>query len=42
MITGVDMFVRQTSLQFEKFTDESAPVDIMRQEIKRVIGAARQ
>ncbi|MFV1967211.1 MAG: type I 3-dehydroquinate dehydratase [Pirellulaceae bacterium] len=42
VITGVDMFVRQTSLQFELFADHSAPVDIMRQEIKRVTGAAQQ
>jgi 3-dehydroquinate dehydratase/shikimate dehydrogenase len=42
VITGVDMFVRQTALQFELFTEQTAPVEIMRQEIKRVTGAARQ
>jgi len=41
-ITGVDMFVRQASLQFELFADKPAPVDVMRQEVKRVTGAAKQ
>jgi 3-dehydroquinate dehydratase/shikimate dehydrogenase len=42
VITGVDMFVRQTALQFGKFTDQPAPTDVMRQEIKKATSAARQ
>ena len=30
-VSGVEMFVNQAVLQFEKFTNEKAPVDIMRQ-----------
>ena len=41
-ITGVDMFVRQTALQFEHFTGQPGPQDIMRQALRRWIGAARQ
>ena len=40
--TGVDMFVRQAALQFEIFTDREAPIEMMRSEFKRTIGAARQ
>lgn len=40
-ITGVDMFVRQTALQFEHFTGQPGPQDIMRQALRRWIGAAR-
>ena len=40
-ITGVDMFVTQAALQFKKFTGEDAPVDPMRKEVARAIGAAR-
>ncbi|MCP4813167.1 MAG: shikimate dehydrogenase [Planctomycetaceae bacterium] len=40
--TGVDMFVRQAALQFEIFTDREAPIEMMRSQFKRTIGAARQ
>ncbi len=42
VVTGVDMFVRQAALQFEYFTGESAPTDLMRDTLKRTIGAIRQ
>ena len=42
IITGVDMFVRQAARQFELFTGLEGPTDVMRQELKRATGAARQ
>jgi 3-dehydroquinate dehydratase/shikimate dehydrogenase len=41
VITGVDMFVGQAALQFKLFTGQEAPLDLMRQEMKRAIGAAK-
>jgi 3-dehydroquinate dehydratase/shikimate dehydrogenase len=41
VITGVDMFVRQACLQFELFTGEEGPADLMRETIRRIIGAAK-
>jgi 3-dehydroquinate dehydratase / shikimate dehydrogenase len=41
VVTGVDMFVRQASLQFQLFTGREAPSDLMRQAIKRAIGPAK-
>lgn len=41
IISGVDMFVGQAALQFKLFTGEEAPLDVMRQEMKRAMGAAR-
>jgi 3-dehydroquinate dehydratase/shikimate dehydrogenase len=40
-ITGVDMFVAQAARQFELFTGRSAPVDVMRDALRRAISAAR-
>lgn len=40
-ITGVDMFVRQAARQYELFTDKPAPVDVMREVIRRAISAVR-
>jgi len=42
VVTGVDMFVRQAALQFELFSGQPAPLELMRAEVKRSIGAARQ
>jgi 3-dehydroquinate dehydratase/shikimate dehydrogenase len=42
VITGVDLFVRQAVAQFQYFADQPGPGDIMRQEILREIGAAKQ
>ncbi len=41
IITGVDMFVRQAALQFKLFTGHEAPSEVMRTELKKVLGAAR-
>lgn len=41
VITGVDMFIRQAALQFKLFTNHEAPSEVMRNELKRVLGAAR-
>ncbi len=37
VLTGVDMFVRQAALQFELFTGEQAPLELMRRLVKRVL-----
>ncbi|NUQ61461.1 MAG: shikimate dehydrogenase [Pirellulales bacterium] len=41
VITGVDMFVRQACMQFNLFTGEDGPADLMRDMIKRATAAAR-
>jgi 3-dehydroquinate dehydratase/shikimate dehydrogenase len=42
VVTGVDMFVRQAALQYEHFTTMAAPEEVMRAELKRAIGAAKE
>jgi 3-dehydroquinate dehydratase/shikimate dehydrogenase len=42
VITGVEMFVRQASLQFQLFTGRDAPADLMRDVLKRATGSAKQ
>jgi 3-dehydroquinate dehydratase/shikimate dehydrogenase len=37
VITGVDMFVRQAALQFQLFTGQSAPLDLMRKTVKHAL-----
>jgi 3-dehydroquinate dehydratase/shikimate dehydrogenase len=41
IVTGVDMFIRQAALQFQYFTGQPAPDDLMRDEMKRTIGPVR-
>ena len=41
-ITGVDMFVGQAAEQFHYFTGLPAPVDVMREVVKRKLGALRE
>ncbi len=41
VVTGVEMFVRQAAMQFKLFTGQEPPLDVMREEIRRTIGAAR-
>ncbi len=41
VVTGVEMFVRQAALQFERFTGQEAPRELMRETLKRATGAAR-
>jgi 3-dehydroquinate dehydratase/shikimate dehydrogenase len=40
-VTGVEMFIRQAGRQFELFTGQSAPLDSMRDVLRRAISAAR-
>jgi 3-dehydroquinate dehydratase/shikimate dehydrogenase len=41
VITGVEMFVRQAALQFKLFTGKEGPAELMRETIRRAIGAAK-
>jgi 3-dehydroquinate dehydratase / shikimate dehydrogenase len=41
VVTGVEMFVRQACLQFQEFTGQQAPSDLMRDVLKRAIGPAK-
>ncbi len=41
VLTGVDMFVRQAALQFQLFTGQEAPVDLMRSVVKRALSPVR-
>lgn len=41
VISGVDMFVSQAALQFKLFTNQEAPIELMREQIKRATGAAK-
>jgi 3-dehydroquinate dehydratase/shikimate dehydrogenase len=41
IITGVDMFVGQAALQFYLFTGREAPIELMRQVIRRTISAVK-
>ncbi|MFZ5828827.1 MAG: shikimate dehydrogenase [Planctomycetota bacterium] len=41
VVTGVEMFVRQASLQFKHFTGEDPPRDLMRDVIKRATAAVK-
>ncbi|WZO96413.1 shikimate dehydrogenase [Isosphaeraceae bacterium EP7] len=37
-ISGVDMFIRQAALQFHLFTGQEAPMDLMRDVVRRKLG----
>ncbi|MCC6125683.1 MAG: shikimate dehydrogenase [Pirellulales bacterium] len=41
VVTGVEMFVRQACLQFKLFTGRDGPAELMREVIRRAIGAAK-
>ncbi|MBN1911581.1 MAG: shikimate dehydrogenase [Pirellulales bacterium] len=41
VVTGLDMFVRQACLQFELFTGQEGPSELMRDVIRRTISAAK-
>lgn len=41
VVTGVEMFVRQASWQFYLFTGRAAPAELIRDVLKRAIGAVR-
>ncbi|MGD0042659.1 MAG: shikimate dehydrogenase, partial [Isosphaeraceae bacterium] len=40
-ITGVEMFLRQAALQFKIYTGLDAPLDVMRETLKRKLGPLR-
>lgn len=40
-VSGLDMFVRQAAVQFEKFTGQPAPVEVMRKKLKRLISPVK-
>ena len=39
--SGVEMFVRQAAMQFERFTDGPAPIEAMRDTVRRAISAVK-
>jgi 3-dehydroquinate dehydratase/shikimate dehydrogenase len=41
VVTGVEMFVRQASIQFQHFTGQEAPAQRMRQALKEATGAVK-
>jgi 3-dehydroquinate dehydratase/shikimate dehydrogenase len=41
-VTGVEMFVRQAALQFQYYTGQAAPEDLMRETVKRKLGAVKE
>lgn len=41
VVTGVEMFVRQACMQFKHFTGHDGPAELMRDVIRRTIGAAK-
>ncbi len=41
VVTGIEMFVRQACMQFKLFTGTDGPADLMRDVIRRTIGAVK-
>jgi 3-dehydroquinate dehydratase/shikimate dehydrogenase len=41
-LTGVDMFIRQASLQFQFYTGKEAPEETIYQVVKRKLGAVQE
>jgi len=41
-VTGIEMFIRQAAAQFKLFTGQAAPLDGMRDTLRRAISAARR
>src|SRR5205809_7972212 len=37
VLTGVDMFVRQAGLQFELFTGQAAPLEVMTKRVRKAL-----
>jgi 3-dehydroquinate dehydratase / shikimate dehydrogenase len=40
-VSGMEMFVRQAAAQFERFTGQSAPLDLMAETVRKGISAAK-
>jgi 3-dehydroquinate dehydratase/shikimate dehydrogenase len=41
-VTGVDMFLRQAAHQFKIYTGADAPIELMRETLKRKLGPIRE
>jgi shikimate 5-dehydrogenase len=41
VVTGVEMFIRQASLQFKLFTGQDSPWELMRDVLKKMTGPAK-
>ena len=41
VVTGIEMFVRQACLQFKLFTGQEGPGELMRETVRRAIGAVK-
>src|SRR5262249_35454810 len=41
-VTGVDMFVQQAAHQFKIYTGQDAPLDVMRDVVRRKLGPIRE
>jgi 3-dehydroquinate dehydratase/shikimate dehydrogenase len=42
VVSGVDMFISQASMQFHYYTGRDAPEDVMRDAVRRKLGAVRE
>ena len=40
-VSGIEMFIRQAALQYEQFTGKPAPLEVMRETLRRGISAVR-
>jgi 3-dehydroquinate dehydratase/shikimate dehydrogenase len=40
-VTGVDMFLRQAAVQFKLYTGQEAPIDVMREALRRRLSPLR-
>lgn len=40
-VSGIEMFIRQAAMQYEYFTGQPAPLDVMRQSLRKGISAIR-
>ena len=41
-VTGVDMFIQQAAHQFKLYTGHDAPIDVMREVVRRTLGPVRE
>jgi 3-dehydroquinate dehydratase/shikimate dehydrogenase len=42
VVSGVDMFISQAAMQFHYYTGRDAPEDVMRDAVRRKLGAVRE
>jgi 3-dehydroquinate dehydratase/shikimate dehydrogenase len=41
-VNGVDMFIEQAAAQFRLYIGQEPPIDLMREVVRRKLGAARE